>query len=263
MAKMSPEKTRKLFEETGNWVNEECDICHNPILTPYSYKKKNQTLCAICAKGHDLVSTKIKEENENMKATAEKKAAKASGKEVPSTKIANGHLRKETAIGDLYEFLEDEKKHPLKDALKSIAKYKIEPMGRLQQLNRYGKKFGWFVSIDKEAGVVQMKMGKPTSDGTAKKAKKEADEEDEPKPKAKAKAKDKEEDDAPAQTKQQASVRKLVRRTLTDGKDYTRNKLIEKLVDEYELEAKDVQQAINMEVRAGGVKVKGTTLELV
>lgn len=250
MALLTAEEKEKLAKEgIGYGIREKCDCCHRPILSPLSYIKKGQTLCASCAKGQDLVLTNTKEENEMATKKAEKKA---SGKEEKQTKIA-GHLIPGTAIADLYLFLEDEKRHSLKDTLKAIAKHKADKMGRLKQLARYGKKFGtWGVSIDEDADTVQLKMGKGAAKEAASKPAKKESKKEEP------------EEKEASGSKQQKVVQRLVRGVLKDtSKEWTRSKVIEKLKADHDLDPKRVQEAIQTEIKLGGVTIKGGLLNLV
>src|SRR5690242_9927082 len=115
MALLTAEEKAALAKE-GIWVSEKCDCCGKPIQSPVSFIKGKQRICLNCAKGSDKVLANTKEENEEMKKKAEKKAAPKE-----ETKKIAGHLVEGTAIADLYEFLEDEKKHSLKDAKKVLA----------------------------------------------------------------------------------------------------------------------------------------------
>lgn len=278
MALLSAEEREEVKRRTGNYVKEKCDCCHKPIFDPFSYIVKGQVLCSLCKTGHKFVveDKKQKKEEETVemktKKEAPKKAAKKEEPEVESKKIA-GHLIPGTAIADLYQYLEDEKKHPIKDVLKAIARHKADKMGRLRQLARYGRQLGgWAVIIDTESGIVQLKLGAAAAKAAEKatnskpKAKVEEPEEEEvtPKKKAKGKADADADDEKPAKkgNKQLEMIQKLVRRTLKAGGEWTRSKVIEKLSDENDLEPKDVQEAVNTEIKLGGITVKGGLLQL-
>lgn len=250
MALLTAEEKEKLAKE-GVWVREKCDCCHKPILSPVSFIKKEKVFCAGCAKGQDLVLANTKEENEMATKKAEKKAA---GK-TETTKIF-GVIIPETAIADLALFLEDEKKHSLKDTLKAInPKHKADKLGRLKQLQRYGKQKGlWSVTIDEN--TVQLKMGKGAP--APKAAKKEE------KPAKKGTKKEEPEETEVGSSKQQKVVQRLVRGVLKDtGKQWTKSKVIEKLKDEHDLEPKRVQEAIQTEIKLGGILIKDGLLSLV
>lgn len=262
MALLTAEERAKLAEE-GLWVREKCDgPCGKPILSPVSFikkvKGKEQTWCAGCAKGQDLVlaETKVttKEENEMAKAKAEKKAAPKK----ETSKIA-GHLVEGTAIADLYQFLEDEKKHSLKDAKKVLAKHKADPMGRIYQLGRYGKKFGlWGVIVDED--TIQLKKGKEAAAASKKKAPKEKEE---PKKKATSKKEQEPEEKGAMPSKALKATMALVRRTLKTGKDWTKNKLMEHLIKEHDQDPKRIAAAVQEEIKAGGIEVDDGILTLV
>jgi hypothetical protein len=258
MALLSPEERKKIQEQTGNYVTEACDVCHKPIFDYVRYiLKSGQVVCSKCKTGQrfEVDTKKTKEENEEM-ATA-KKAVKKEATEKTS-KVA-GHLLAGTAIADLYLFLKDEKRHSLKDTLKAISKHKADKMGRLRQLARYGKKFGtWAVVIDDEAETVQLKLGK----GAAKEAAKPVKKEPAAKKAAGKKVEDKE-DESKGSDKKLAAIQKLIRRTIKDGKDLTRSKVIEQVSEEHELEPRQVQEALNTEIKLGGIEVDKGILRLV
>ena len=247
MALLTAEEKAKLAQE-GIWVTEKCDCCKKPILAPPTYWKKGQSLCATCAKGQNQVLAKIKEENEMEKKAKEKKA----GEKTETKKIA-GHLVEGTAIADLYQYLEDEKKHPLKDAVKLLSKHKANPMGRIYQLGVYGKKFGgWGILVDQEANTIQMKLGKQAaiaakSVKTAKSAKPE---------------KKSEVVKEAIPSKALKATATLVRRVLKTGKNWTKNKLIETMKKEHDQDPKRVEAAIKEELQNGGLTVEDGVLQL-
>jgi hypothetical protein len=252
MALLTAEEKAKLAQE-GLWVREKCDICDKPILSPVSYIKKIQgkekVVCAGCAKGQDLVLSNTKEENEMAKVKAEKKAAPKK----ESTKVA-GHLNAGTAIADLYQFLEDEKVHKLADAKKLIAKFKVDASGRISQLGRYGKKFGaWGLIITED--TIQMKLGKAAATAApAKKAKPK--EKEAPAKKATSKKEQEPDEMAAMPSKALKATMALVRRTLKTGKDWTKNKLMEHLMQEHDQDPKRVAAAVQEEIKAGGITVE-------
>lgn len=244
MALLTAEEKAKLAQE-GLWVKEKCDCCKKPILSPLTYIRKNQVLCSICAKGQDLTVANMKEENKMATKKAEKKAASKNG----SSKIA-GHLVAGTAIADLYLFLEDEKKHSLKDAKKVLAKHKAEPMGRVYQLGRYGKKLNlWAVIVDED--TIQMKKGKGVAAAAASKTKK-----------ATSKKEHEPEEKEAVPSKALKATAALVRRTLKTGKDWTKNKLIEHLKEEHDQDSKRVEAALKEELKAGGITMEDGVLVL-
>lgn len=246
MALLTAEEKAKLAEEgIGYGIKEKCDGCHKPILSPMSYVKKGKVFCANCIKGHDLVLQNTKEENEMATKKAEKKAAPKK----ETAKIA-GHLVEGTAIADLYTFLEDEKKHPLSAAKKILAKHKADPMGRIYQLGRYGKKFGaWAVTVDED--TIQMKKGKAAAQAASKPAKEET----------KKSKKSEPEEKGLVSSKALKATAALIRRTLKSGKDWTKNKLIEKLKEDG-ADPKRVEAALAEELKAGGIEKLGGFLQL-
>lgn len=261
---------RAKLAEQGVYVREKCDECGEIILTEYTFVAKDKlTRCAKCYdkyKGRPATSGgSILEEAEKMAVKAKDKAAKKSGEKVESKKIF-GVILPGTAIADLAEFLQDEKKHSIKDTLAAISsKHKADKMGRLKQLQRYGKQKNlWGVTIDSDAGTVQLKMGKGAASATVKAAP-AAKKEKEDKPKAKEKAKPAKEEDsagddevAEAPSKQQQSLQKLVRKALKGKDDWTENNLIDHLKEEHDLETKRIQAAIQAEIKGGGItKEKG------
>lgn len=147
---------------------QKCDDC-SKLLMGYEMEhhgKDGRVRCSSCdGKGSSLVN--------KMEARMKEKAEKA------STKVA-GTLIPGTAIADLYEYLKDEKVHKLVDAKKVVSsKHKADPMNRIQQLARYGKKgkVACAVTIDTEEGTVQMKItkggAKPAAPAPAKEKEKE------------------------------------------------------------------------------------------
>lgn len=255
MAKLTAEEKAKLAKE-GIWVTEKCDCCGKPILSPPIYIRGKQELCSMCATGKNLVLANAKEENEEMKKKAEKKAAPKK----ETQKIA-GHLVEGTAIADLYQFLEDEKKHSLKDAKKLLSKHKADPMGRIYQLGRYGKKFGlWGIIVDEDS--IQLKKGKGAATAASKPAKKEKEAPAKAKKATSKKEQEPEETEATPSKALKATMA-LVRRTLKSGKDWTKNKLMEHLVDEHDQDPKRIASAVQEEIKAGGIKVEDGYLVLV
>lgn len=250
MALLTTEEKAALAKE-GIWVREKCDSCNKPILNPPTYIRGKLTLCSVCATGKNWVLENIKEENEMKTKKSEKKAAPKK----ETAKIA-GHLVEGTAIADLYQFLEDEKKHPLKDAKKVLAKHKADPMGRIYQLGRYGKKFGtWGVIVDGD--TIQLKKGKVAS---SLKASKNGDTPSSKKAKTKKEQEPEEKEAVPS--KAQKATAALVRRVLKDGKDWTKNKLIEHLKEEHDQDPKRVEAALKEEIKAGGITVEDGVLSL-
>lgn len=266
---------RAKLAEQGVYVREKCDECGEIILTEYTFVAKDKlTRCTKCYdkyKGRPATTSggSILEEAEKMAVKAKDKAAKKSGEKVESKKIF-GVILPGTAIADLAEFLQDEKKHSIKDTLAAISsKHKADKMGRLKQLQRYGKQKNlWGVTIDSDAGTVQLKMGKGAASATVKAAP-AAKKEKEDKPKAKEKAKPAKEEDsagddevAEAPSKQQQSLQKLVRKALKGKDDWTENNLIDHLKEEHDLETKRIQAAIQAEIKGGGITKEKGLLQL-
>ena len=239
-------------------AKEKCDYCGDVIVSPpYIIGKEKKLMCSKCKTGKNLVEANQLEEKKMKKAAKEKES-------VETKKIA-GHLLPGTAIADLYTFLEDQKKHTIKDATKAMAKHKADKMGRMRQLGRYGKRFGgWAISIDTDEGTIQMKLGKNGSAPPAK-AKKKDEEEEAPVKKGKAAVSKK--DSAPAEkeptnSKGLAATQRLVRGLLKAGKDWTRNKLVEHLSDAHEIDAKRSEAAIQAEIEAGGITISKGKMQL-
>jgi uncharacterized Zn finger protein (UPF0148 family) len=258
MALLTAAEKAELAKE-GLWVREKCDGCNKPILSPVTFVKKDgRVFCASCVKGQDLVLANTKEENEMAKVKAEKKAAPKK----ETTTIA-GHLREGTAIADLYLFLEDEKKHSLKDAKKVLSKHKADPMGRIYQLGRYGKKGPeyWAVIVDEE--TIQLKKGKAAASAPKEKKAPPAKAKEAPAKKATSKKEQEPDETAAMPSKALKATMALVRRTLKSGKDWTKNKLIENLIEEHDQDPKRVTAAIQEEIKAGGIKIEDGILELV
>jgi hypothetical protein len=264
MALLTAAEMAKLAKE-GLWVKEKCDICGNPLVVPVKYIIKGQDVCPNCRakiKGSVPVSkTKLREEKE-MK---NQKDAKKGKEEVESKKVG-GYLIAGSCLADLYETLEDEKKHPFTELRKICVKHKKDLSGRLGNLRRVGeKKKAWGLIVDGEASTVQMKLGAPPKGAAApaKKAKHKEDEDEKPAKKAASKkVNGRAGEDEPTSSKAERAAAMLVRRVLKSKKDWTRNKLTEHLVDEYELDVDDVKQALNSEIKAGGIEVNDGVLSL-
>jgi hypothetical protein len=276
MAKTTEEERRQL-KERGLYASEKCDNCGKPLMEPCSYAgrgaSKKEVWCSKCATGASLAHVlgsdgKVtKTEESDM---AEKKEKKVVEKKEKKEKVL-GAFREGTPMGDLATALADEKPHKLESILPAIRKtYKLAEGWRgIGPLKTVGEKKGLYgVIFDKEKGTIQIKLGKP-----AKKAeKKEEPEEKAPKEKASAKKEAKPTskangkevvEEAPVTSKQQEAVQRLVRGTLKSGKDWTRNKLIEHLKDQHEIEPKRAQQAIADEIQKGGIEEDGGLLSLV
>jgi hypothetical protein len=259
MALLTAEEKAKLAQE-GLWVKEKCDICDKPILSPVSYIKKIQgkekVVCAGCAKGKDLVLTNTKEENEMAKVKAEKKAAPKK----ESTKVG-GVLIAGTAIADLYELLSDEKKHPISACEKIVAKHKKELTDRLGNLRRVGaKKKMWGLIVDEDGKTIQMKMGAAAA-AASPKTKPKAKEA--PAKKATSKKEQEPDETAAMPSKALKATMALIRRTLKSGSDWTKNKMMEHLMQEHDQDPKRVAAAMQEEIKAGGIKVEEGYLQLV
>jgi len=198
-------------------------------------------------------------------ATTNKKAA-SKNEEVSSTKVG-GFLIANTALADLYEVLEDGKKHGFAELKKICAKHKKDLAGRLGNLRRVGeKKRAWALIVDKENSTVTMKLGTPpksSSASAAPKASKKEKEVETSKAKSKASKKDEPEDDSNTNSKTLKAAATLIRRTLKSKKDWTRNKLTEHLVNEMDMDPKVVKEALNSEIKAGGITVEDGILSLV
>lgn len=246
MALLTAEEKAKLAQE-GLWVKEKCDCCGKPILSPLSYLKKNQVLCALCAKGQDLTVVNMKEETKMATKKAEKKEKAGTSKKVGGVLIAG------SAIADLYELLSDGKRHSFSEGNKIVAKHKRDLAGRLGNLRRVGeRKRAWGLIVDDDAKTIQMKLGAPGKSSTnhlpAKKATSKKEHEPEEKEAVPSKA--------------LKATAALVRRTLKTGKDWTKNKLIEHLKEEHDQDSKRVEAALKEEIKAGGITVEDGVLVL-
>lgn len=260
MALLTAEEKAKLAKE-GIWVREKCDVCHKPILSPVTYLKKNLTMCSSCATGSDSVIKNVKEENVMAKQKAEKKAQ---GKAEVETKKVGGYLIAGTALADMYEVLSDEKKHPFSELKKVCAKHKKDLTGRLGNLRRVGeKKKAWALIVDTEAATIQMKLGShPVPPLKKKVAKEEPEEKPEKKASAKKTNSHAKDDEAESSSKATKAAATLIRRTLKSKTDWTRNKLTEHLVDDIGMDPDVVKQALNAEIKAGGIEVNNGILQL-
>lgn len=260
MALLTAEEKAKLAKE-GIYVKEKCDKCGQPILSSVSYTKKVsgkfETWCSKCSKGHDFTMSNIKTEETEMKKKREKKAAPKK----ETSKIA-GHLVEGTAIADLYQLLEDEKVHKLSEAKRALAKHKANPSGRIYQLGRYGRRFGlWGLIVGED--TIQMKLGKAASQVKPEKKAKAGGKKESSKPaKAAAKKGQEPEETAAAPSKALKATAALVRRILKDGKNWTKNKLIETLKTEHGQDSKRVAAAIQHEIDNGGIEVDDGSLVL-
>jgi hypothetical protein len=246
------------LKEQGLYLREKCDECNQPILTEYTFVGKDKlTRCQTCQdkrKGRtSSAGGSILEEADKVAAKTKEKAEKKEKGGAPKTVKIFGVILPGTAIADLALFLQDERRHSIKDTLKAInPKHKADKLGRLKQLARYGKqKGGWSVTIDGDAETVQLKMGKGVSSAAV-----------EPKAEKKmAKKKDEEPDNA-VSSKQQLSIQKLLRKTLKGKDDWKKNALIESVAKDHDLEPKRVQEALAAEIKSGGVTEEKGVLQL-
>ena len=257
MALLSAEEKAKLAKE-GIYVKEKCDKCGKPILTPESYIKKIQgkteVWCSQCAKGRNLSMMQIQTEENEMKLKREKKAAPKK----ETSKIA-GHLVEGTAIADLYTLLEDERVHKLSEAHKALKKHKANPTGRIYQLGRYGKRFGlWGLIVTED--TIQLKKGKQAAIASSKKKEKA---EKAGKKKVTTKKGQEPEEKGAAPSKALKATAALIRRVLKAGSDWTKNKLIQELKEEYGQDPKRVEAALVAEINNGGIEVEDGVLVLV
>lgn len=280
MALLTAAEKKQLAEQGYHGAKEKCDNCGKPLagleyIGPVRGIPKGQKWCENCVTGQRMTEVPIQEEKRMRKEKTEK-----AGKEKTS-KVA-GHLVAGTAIADIYLYLQDEKVHKIADVKKGpLAKHKADPMGRMQQLGRYGKKFGaWAVTIDTEAGTIQMKLGKgaakvstPAKEKeepavkkgkkvSSKKAAEEEPEEPEEEQEETTEEEEVEEEVQEKPSKQQSAVQKLVRRTLKSGKDWTKNKLIEYLNKEHKIDPKRTEMAITEELKAKGIELDDGVLTL-
>lgn len=155
-----------------------------------------------------------------------------------------GCLRAGTAIAEMRQLLDDQKKHSLKDLQKVCDKHKVNLTGRLYQLGVYGKhpdatNGGWGLTTDED--TVQLTVGKAAAQ--AKKAK--------PEKKEAAKA-PKESDSKDVSSRALKMVAQQLRRTLKSGKTWTKNKIIQALVKDG-VDQKTVEAALKSEIKAGGI----------
>jgi hypothetical protein len=243
------------LKEQGLYLKEKCDECNKPIMTEYTFIGKDKlTRCQECQdKRKGRTSTaggSILEEADKVAAKTKEKAEKKEKGGAPKTVKIFGVILPGTAIADLALFLQDEKKHSIKDTLKAInPKHKADKMGRLKQLARYGKqKGGWSVTIDGEAEMVQLKMGKAAAQAVEAKAEKKAEKKETSKKNGK-----EEEPDDEVSGKQQQSIQKLLRKTLKGKDDWKKNALIEHIAETHDLEPKRVQAALQAEIKSGGI----------
>src|SRR6266566_311247 len=251
---LTTEEERKRLREKGLYASEKCDNCLKPIMEPVRYigrgASKKETWCSSCATGTDMAHVLNPEEKteteESVMATKEKKSAE---KKEKKEKIL-GVFREGTPMGDLASALEDEKPHKLEPILIGIRKtYKLADGWRgIGPLKSTGEKKGLYgVILDKEKGTIQIKLGKVSKKAPVAKAPAETS----AKKKAASKVNGKEQEEVTS--KQQVAVERLVRGTLKNGKDWTRNKLIEYLQKEHEIEPKRAQHALAEEIRKGGI----------
>ena len=266
MALLSAEEKEELKKQ-GLWVREKCDVCHRPILSPVTYIKKGQVLCSGCANGYqDSVLKIIKEENVMAKQKTVKNEEKKEGKPSTRKEMIAGCMREGSAAADLYLALKDEKKHSMKE-LQSLFKkngHTVDLMNRVYQVGRFGRTKAdktWYLIVDDES--VQLKHGKAPKEAPAKakeapaKKAKPAPEPNEPVARKKSAEKPEE-----ISSKTLKAAATLVRRALKSGKDWTRNKLTEHLVNKENMDAATVKAALNEEIKAGGVVVDDGVLTL-
>ena len=282
MAKLSQEEINGL-KARGLYVTEKCDNCNKPILEPIRYvgkgASKKEVWCSVCATGATM--GKVVEQNETKMEGTDMAKKEAGGKKqaVVAEKIL-GAFRAGTPMGDLAEALQDEKPHKLESILPAIRKkYKLADGWRgIGPLKSTGEKKGLYgVIFDREKGTIQIKLGKPSAKKVEEKPKGKAKPVEEVEEKAEAPKQSKKatkaaskpngkvaepEEEEPATSKQQVAVGRLVRGTLKNGKDWTRNKLIEFLKSQHQIDEKRTGQAIDDEISKGGISVEDGLLSL-
>ncbi len=262
------EEERKELKVKGLYASEKCDHCGKPIMEPARYvgrgPSKKETWCSTCATGTDLAHASGPEEKtiqtgEDKMAKKEKMEKKVVVKKEQKEKIL-GAFRADTPMGDLALALQDEKPHKLDSILVVIRKkYKLADGWRgIGPLKSTGEKKGLYgVILDKEKNMIQIKLGRVSK---PKKAAKAEEEPEKVEKKASSKANGKEQE--PVSSKQQGAVERLVRGTLKSGKDWTKNKLVEYLEKEHEIDPKRTRHALAEEIRKGGVSEEGGVLSL-
>lgn len=268
MALLTAEEQKKLAKEgIGYGIKEKCDACGKPFMDPTVPKHivNGKDLCLSCWR--KTKSEKFLKRREEKEMARNKKADK---EEKNGSNKVGGYLIAESCVADLYLALEDEKKHPLSEVKKIAAKHKSELTSRLGRLRRVGlRKKAWAIIVDREEGTVQMKLGKPSAsvaDSSPKKSRRAKDEDEDEKPAkkvSKANGKVHDDDDAgDSSSKAERVAATIIRRTLKSKKDWTRNKLVEHLVDEQEMDADVVKAALNHEIKTGGIEVDDGVLSL-
>jgi hypothetical protein len=260
---------RKELAGQGYYVKEKCDLCKKPILSPVSYIKGKEIWCEGCAKGSSKTLAHIKQEDEEMKAKKQARSDGGSKKDdavKTGSKKIGGFLPNGSSIGDLYLLLEDEKKHSFQEGEAVVMKHKKDLMGRLGNLYRSGiRNKAWSLIVDKENETIQMKLGKPSGDKMVVKEEKPAGKKAEAKPVAKKEVKSPVKKTASSSDgidKNLKTVMTLVRRTLKNGKDWTKNKLADHLYDEHDIPSRVTETALAEEIKAGGIKVEDGVLQL-
>ena len=201
----------------------------------------------------------IKNEEEKEMKKAVKKAVKKE-----SAEKVGGLFRKGTALAYLYEILEDEKPHSLKKLNASlIEKFtsgkKAEDKQnqadwRVRRFREAGESTGKFALIrDRENGTLQLKFGKAKSKVVGKKAKKVVK-----KGAGKSAPSSSEEENG----RSSRSVITLVRRTLKDGGDWTKNKVVDSLKKNFSIASQDTLAALREETKKGGISEEDGLLSL-
>ena len=199
------------------------------------------------------------EESEMGKKVAKKAVKKEAVKKEAAEKVG-GIFRVGTALAFLYEVFEDEKAHSKKKVLADLAKKfgckGLQGEWRIRRFREKGEALGAYaLTLDSEEGTLQLKFGKGDKKAPAKKAAAKAT-------KKASKAEDKA--GAPKDGKATKAVASLIRRTLAgSGKSWTKNKLVEHLSEEFNIEPDDTRAAIKNELKSGGITEDDGVLELV
>jgi len=264
MSLLSHEEREKLKQE-GLYVKEKCDSCGKPILTPMKAVKDGKDLCTGLGSCYEQMKAsgqwkvgiprkqKSNQEEAGSMATTKKESSGSGGAEK-----VGGHYRKGSTLANFYEVLSDEKKHSVKQILKTAGKDAKNPMFLLKALKKDGeKKFKeWGIAINDDE--VQMKMGKSAAAAAAKAPAKpspstpSAGQKNAPKqPPATAKTGSKQ---APQPvSKSLAAVVSLLRKTLKSAGTWTKNKLVEELKTKAGIDQKETLTALSREINLGGI----------
>ena len=255
---------KEALKKKGLYVKEKCDRCGEPLLTPYKYIRKGQDICQQCrdkmvASGEWQYKSKVPKVE---KSNQEEGRNMATKKQDEGAEKVGGLYRANSARAIMFQALEDEKVHDMKEITKIVGKETKSPRGLLMAVKRDGEaEKSWGIAINGDK--VQLKMGKAgIAAAAAAKAPKPSPAQKTVAKQAPAPAKAGAKSAQPPTNKRLVAVASLVRKVLKTSGTWTKNKIVEKLKNDSGVDQKETLAAIARELSLKGIVEKKGTLAL-